>query len=50
MTITERIRRIADKAKLPYAMVSQLINSTYGRSSISVEDKLKLLEKEYEIK
>lgn len=49
MTIAERIKRIAEKAKLPYAMVSQIINSRYGKDKISVNNKLELLEKEYGI-
>ena len=49
MTIAERIHNIADKINVPYSMVSQIINSTYGKDTISVEDKLNLLEKEYGI-
>lgn len=49
MNIAERICNIANKANVPYAMVSQIINSTYGKNTISVEDKLNLLEKQYEI-
>ena len=49
MTIAERIRNIANKTNMPYAMVSQIINSTYGKCTVSTEDKLNLLEKEYGI-
>lgn len=49
LTIAQRIHNIVDKAKVPYAMISQIINSIYGKESISVKDKLELLEKKYGI-
>lgn len=50
MTTAERIKRIADKSKLPYGMINNIINSHYGKEAISIEEKLKLLEEEYGIK
>ena len=49
MTIAERIKRIANKAKLPYNTISNIINSTMGRECNNSINKLELLEKEYGI-
>ena len=53
MTISERIKRIADKAKVPYNTIKSMVYSVYGKTiddSTSFENKLNLLEKQYEIK
>ena len=52
MTISERIKRIADKAKLPYNTIKIIIYSVYGNpvtSTDSVEKRLNILEKQYGI-
>lgn len=52
MTIAERIKRIADKAKVPYNAIKIMVYSVYGKNidnSTSFENKLNLLEKEYGI-
>ena len=48
MTIAERIKRIANKANVPYSFISNIINSTYGKENNSI-DKLTMLEKQYGI-
>ena len=50
MTIRERIKRISDKAKVPYAQIHILLNSHIGKSDMLFEDKIKLLEQQYNIK
>lgn len=50
MTIRERIRRIANKANVPYNTIHILVNSFYGKETrITFEDRLNLLEKQYGI-
>lgn len=48
-TIKERIKRIANKANLPYSFISNMINSTYGKENNNSIDKLTILEKQYGI-
>lgn len=53
MTTAERIKRIADKAKVSYNDIKIIVYGVYGKTidnSISFENKLNLLEKQYEIK
>ena len=53
MTISERIKRIADKAKVPYNTIKIIVYGVYGKTidnSVSFENRLNLLEKQYEIK
>ena len=53
MTTAEKIKRIADKAKVPYNTIKIMVYSVYGKTiddSTSFENKLNLLEKKYEIK
>ena len=49
MTIRERIKRIANKLGVPYSSIKLLIYGQYGKSTINIDKKLKLLEKEYEL-
>lgn len=49
MTIAERIKRIADKAKVPYSHIKMLIYSRYGNCKNNEIDNLNILEKQYEI-
>lgn len=52
MTTAERIRRISNKAKLPYNAIKIIIYSVYGNpvtSTDSVEKRLNILEKQYGI-
>lgn len=49
MTIRERIQWIATKANVPYETISILVNSFYGKETIPFEDRIELLEKQYEI-
>ena len=52
MTTAERIKRIANKAKVPYNVIKIMIYSVYGKTtdnSISFENRLNLLEKQYGI-
>lgn len=52
MTINERIKRIAEKAKVPYSAIKIIVYSVYGKTidnSTNFENKLNLLEKQYEI-
>ena len=52
MTINERIKRIADKAKVPYSAIKIIVYGVYGKTidnSTSFENKLNLLEKQYGI-
>ena len=50
MSIRERIQRIATKANVPYGTISILVNSFYGgKETIPFEDRIELLEKQYEI-
>ena len=52
MTIAERIKRIADKAKVPYNTIKIMVYSVYGKTiddSTNFGNKLNLLEKKYEI-
>ena len=52
MTIAERIKRIADKAKVPYNTIKIMVYSTFGKTiddSTSFENRLNLLEKQYGI-
>ena len=52
MTTAERIKRIADKAKVPYSVIKLIVYGVYGKTidnSINFENKLNLLEKEYGI-
>ena len=49
MTIRERIQRIATKANVPYETISILANSFYGKETIPFEDRIELLEKQYEV-
>ena len=52
MTTAERIKRIADKAKVPYNTIKIMVYSVYGKTiddSTNFKNKLNLLEKKYEI-
>jgi hypothetical protein len=52
MTTAERIKRIADKAKVSYNAIKIIVYSVYGKTiddSTSFENKLNLLEKQYGI-
>lgn len=52
MTTAERIKRIADKAKVPYNTIKIMVYSVYGNNidnSNSFKNKLNLLEKQYGI-
>ena len=50
MSIRERIQRIATKAKVPYGTISILVNSFYGgKETIPFEERIELLEKQYEL-
>lgn len=52
MTTAERIKRIADKAKVPYNTIKIMVYCVYGKTiedSTNFENKLNLLEKQYEI-
>ena len=52
MTTAKRIKRIADKAKVPYNVIKIMVYSVYGKTiddSTNFENKLHLLEKQYEI-
>ena len=49
MTIAERIRNIANKANVPYRVISDIVNSNYGNITSSVESKIKTLEEVYGI-
>ena len=52
MTTAERIKRIADKAKVPYNTIKIMVYSVYGKTiddSTSFENKLNLLKKQYGI-
>ena len=52
MTIVERIKRIADKAKLPYSAIKILVYSTFGKTDDATdifENNLNILEKQYGI-
>ena len=52
MTINERIKRIANKAKVPYVTIKSIVYSVYGKfidDSTSFENRLKLLEEKYGI-
>ena len=52
MTTAERIKRIANKAKVPYNVIKIMVYSVYGKTmdnSISFENRLNLLEKQYGI-
>ena len=49
MTIAEKIKRISDKANISYSIMSNIINSSYSKAIISVEQKLKLFEEIYGI-
>ena len=52
MTIAERIKRIADKAKLPYSTIKILVYSTFGKTGDATDifkNNLNTLEKQYGI-
>ena len=52
MTTVERITKVADKAKIPYNVIKIMVYSVYGKTidnSISFENRLNLLEKQYGI-
>lgn len=52
MTIAERIKRIANKAKVPYNAIKIMVYSVYGKTidnSISFENNLNILERKYGI-
>ena len=52
MITVERIKRVADKAKVPYSIIKIRVYSVYGKTidnSISFENRLNLLEKQYGI-
>ena len=52
MTTAERIKRIADKANVPYNVIKIIVYGVYGKTidnSISFENRLNLLEKQYGI-
>ena len=52
MTIAERIKRIADKTKVPYNAIKIMVYSVYGKTIddlTSFENRLNLLEKQYGI-
>ena len=52
MTTVERIKRIANKAKVSYNTIKIIIYSVYGNTvtpADSVEKRLNTLEKQYEI-
>ena len=52
MITVERIKRIANKAKVPYSVIKIMVYSVYGKTidnSISFENRLNLLEKQYGI-
>ena len=52
MITVERIKRVADKAKVPYSIIKIMVYSVYGKTidnSISFENRLNLLEKQYGI-
>ena len=52
MTTAERIKRVADKAKVPYSVIKLMVHSVSGKTidnSISFENRLNLLEKRYGI-
>lgn len=52
MTMSQRIKRIANKAKVPYTTIKLIVYGQYGKhidDNYSFENKLKLLEKQYGI-
>lgn len=52
MTTSERIKRIADKAKVPYSTIKFLVYSTFGKTGDAIdvfENNLNTLEKRYGI-
>lgn len=50
MTNAERIKRIAEKAGVPYSVIKNMIYSTFGNKiNLTEEDRLKLLEKHYNL-
>ena len=52
MTTAERIKRIANKAKLPYSTIKILVYSTFGKicdATDIFENNLTTLEKQYGI-
>ena len=52
MTIAERIKRIADKAKVQYNAIKIMVYSTFGKTSDATdifENNLNTLEKQYGI-
>jgi len=52
MTIAERIKRIANKANVPYSTIKILVYQVFGKTdntTDSFENRLKLLEKQYGI-
>lgn len=52
MITVERIKRVADKAKVPYSIIKIMVYSVYGKTinnSISFKNRLNLLEKQYGI-
>ncbi len=52
MTTAERIKRIANKAKLPYNTIKLLVYSTFGKTGDATdifENNLNTLEKQYGI-
>jgi len=49
MTISQRIKRIADKAKVPYSAIKLIIYSKYGNCKNNEIDNLNNLEKQYGI-
>jgi len=52
MTIAERIKRIANKAKVPYTAIKLIVYSQYGKhvnNNYDFENNLNLLEKQYGI-
>lgn len=52
MTTAERIKRIADKAKLPYNAIKIIVYGVYGKISDATdifENNLNILEKQYGI-